>query len=286
MTELLKGAPVAAALDDKTLTKTAALKARSVTPTLAILRVGKRPDDIAYENGAVKRCEKTGVATERIALPGDASQDDLLREIKRLNASENIHGILLFRPLPKYMDESLICNAISPEKDIDGVTNISMAGVFSGAALGFPPCTPQACMEILDYYNIDCASKNAVVVGRSLVIGKPVTMALIKRNATVTVCHTKTIDMPGVCRGAEILIAAAGRAGIIDKKCFSENQIVIDVGINIDANGKLAGDVNFAEAGGIVKAITPVPGGVGTVTTSVLAKHVAEAAEKAALRKG
>lgn len=286
MAELLKGTPVVAALNEKLTQKVAMLKEQGVTPTLAIVRVGERPDDVAYETGAMKRCEKIGVKTQRVTLPGDISQDELLEMIRELNGDPWVHGVLLFRPLPKYMDEALVCNTLAPEKDVDGITNASNAGVFTGTAIGYPPCTPQACMEILDFFNIETTGKKAVVIGRSLVVGKPAAMMLVQKNATVTICHTRTIDMPAICREADILIVAAGRAGIVGKDYFRENQIVIDVGINVDENGNLCGDVNFAEAEPIVKAITPVPGGVGTVTTSVLVKHVVEAAEKATNRKG
>ena len=184
----------------------------------------------------------------------------------------------MFRPLPKHLDEEAACQALDPEKDVDGITDGSMVGVFTGQKKGFPPCTPQACMEILDHYGIDCAGKKAVVIGRSLVVGKPAAMMLIKKNATVTVCHTKTVDMPAVCREADILIVAAGRAGVVDKPYFAPGQVVIDVGINVNAEGKLCGDVKFEDAEPIVGAITPVPGGVGSVTTSVLVGHVVEAA--------
>jgi len=178
------------------------------------------------------------------------------------------------------MNDNLVRNALAPEKDVDGITDGSLAGVFASVDTGYPPCTPQACMEILDYFAIDVQGKKVVVVGRSLVVGKPVAMMLLKRNATVTVCHTKTADMHSICRGADVLIVAAGRANIIDAAFLRPGQVVIDVGINVDENGKLCGDVKFDDANGIVEAVTPVPGGVGTVTTTVLVKHVIEAAKK------
>jgi 5,10-methylene-tetrahydrofolate dehydrogenase/Methenyl tetrahydrofolate cyclohydrolase len=280
MAELLKGAPVAEALNEALTEKVAALKEKSITPTLAILRVGERSDDISYEKGAMKRCEKVGVAARQITLPIDVSQENLIQAIESLNADTTVHGVLMFRPLPKHIDEAQVCNALAPEKDVDGITNGSMAGVFSATALGYPPCTPQACMEILDYYNIETKGKAAVVVGRSLVVGKPAAMMLIGKNATVTVCHTRTKDMPAVCRTAEILVVAAGRANIVNESYLAPGQIVLDVGINVDDDGNLCGDVDFAKAEPVVAAITPVPGGVGTVTTSVLVKHVVAAAER------
>lgn len=198
--------------------------------------------------------------------------------VDRVNNDDNIHGVLIFRPLPKHLDEAAVIKALSPEKDVDGITDGSMVGVFAGTNQGFPPCTPWACMEILDHYGIDCTGKKAVVIGRSLVVGKPAAMMLLKKNATVTICHTKTKDMPSVVKEADIVIVAAGRAGIVDDTYLRNGQVVIDVGINVNEEGKLCGDVDYAKAEPIVEAITPVPGGVGSVTTSVLVGHVVEAA--------
>ncbi len=280
MAKLLSGKDVVQTLNESLAKRTQELRDNGVVPCLAIVRVGERGDDIAYETGAEKRCEKVGVAVRKFLLSQDASQEDLLRVIETVNNDDRIHGCLIFRPLPKQFDDELVRNALLPEKDVDGITDGSLAGVYVGTKQGFPPCTPAACMEILDYYGVQTAGKRATVIGRSLVVGKPAAMMLLQKNATVTVCHTKTIDMPAVCRQAEILIVAAGRAGIIGKEYFSGGQIVIDVGINVDEQGNLCGDVNFSEAEPIVGAITPVPGGVGTVTTSVLVKHVIEAAER------
>lgn len=280
MTKLLSGKDVVQTLNESLARRAANLRCRGVTPCLAIVRVGERGDDIAYENGAEKRCEKVGVSVRKFRLPDTAAQAELLCTIAEINRDDSIHGCLLFRPLPKHFDDGAVRNALLPEKDVDGITDASLAGVYAGTKQGFPPCTPAACMEILDYYGIETTGKRAVVVGRSLVVGKPAAMMLLRRNATVTVCHTKTVDMPAICREAEILIVAAGCAGIVGKEYFSAGQTVIDVGINVDENGSLCGDVKFAEAEPIVDAITPVPGGVGTVTTSVLVKHVIEAAER------
>lgn len=198
--------------------------------------------------------------------------------IHQVNQDDKIHGVLIFRPLPKHLDEAAVIQALAPEKDVDGITDGSMVGVFAGTKQGFPPCTPQACMEILDHYGIDCTGKKAVVVGRSLVVGKPAAMMLLKKNATVTVCHTRTVDMPSVVKEADIVIVAAGRAGVVDDRYVSSGQTVIDVGINVNEEGKLCGDVAYDKVEPVVKAITPVPGGVGSVTTSVLVGHVVEAA--------
>lgn len=280
MAEILMGKDVVAALKEKMIADVEDLKARGIVPTLAIVRVGERGDDIAYEKGAMKRCGSVGVEVKNVVLPSDATQDELIAEIEKINNDRSIHGCLLFRPLPKHMDDDTVRRALAPEKDVDGITDISMAGVYSGSNLGFPPCTPKACMEILDYFNIDVTGKNVVVVGRSLVVGKPAAMMLIKKNATVTVCHTKTKDMASVCRKADIIIASAGKAGVVDENYLSPGQVVIDVGINVDDEGNIKGDVDFEAAEKIVAAVTPVPGGVGTVTTSVLVKHVIEAAKK------
>ena len=280
MAKQLLGKEVTAALNEKIKANVAELQAKGVNPTLCIIRVGENPSDISYERGATKRCETLGVACEKILLPADVSQEELLSVIDKVNKDPQIHGVLLFRPLPKHLNQSVIENALDPAKDVDCMTDGSMSGVFTGKNVGFPPCTPQACMEILDYYGIDCTGKKAVVVGRSLVVGKPAAMMLIKKNATVTVCHTKTVDMPSVVKEADIVIVAAGRAGVVDASYVAPGQTIIDVGINVNAEGKLCGDVAFDEVEPIVDAITPVPGGVGSVTTSVLVGHVVEAAAR------
>ncbi len=281
MATLFKGAEVNVALNTRIMRDVEALKARGVNPRLGIIRVGERPDDLSYERGAVKRAETLGVEVEKFILPVNVEQEELLTLIREINANDAIHGVLLFRPLPKHLDEELICNTLAPEKDVDGITELSNAGVFTGKELGFAPCTPAACMEILDHYGIDCKGKTAVVVGRSLVVGKPAAMMLLRKNATVTVCHTRTADMPAVCRQADILIVAAGKAGVVTADYVRPGQIVIDVGINWnEEKQKLCGDVDFEAAEPVVQAITPVPGGVGTVTTSVLISHVVQAAMK------
>ena len=280
MAKQLLGKEVVAALNERIIAKAEALKANGVTPTLGIVRVGENESDLSYERGATKRCEKLGVEYKKYLLPADATQEQVLAVIDEVNKDDSIHGVLLFRPLPKHLDQSVIENALDPAKDVDCMTDGSMSGVFTGKNVGFPPCTPQACMEILDHYGIDCTGKKAVVVGRSLVVGKPAAMMLIKKNATVTVCHTRTVDMPSVVREADIVIVAAGRAGVVDDTYLRAGQVVIDVGINVNAEGKLCGDVDFEKAEPIVEAITPVPGGVGSVTTSVLVGHVVEAAKR------
>lgn len=282
MATILKGARAAAALDEKTLAAISGLRARGIRPGLGILRVGERPDDLAYERGAIKRCEKPGIAVKSVVLPENVNHHALIAQLQRLNSDSSVHGVLMFRPLPAHIDERAACEALDVNKDVDCMTERSLCGVFTGSGLGFAPCTAQSVMEILKYYGYDLAGKRAAVIGRSLVIGRPVSMLLMRANATVTMCHTKTVDMPGVCREADILVVAAGHAGTVDWTYVHPNQVVIDVGINVDADGKLCGDVNYDEVLPHVKAITPVPGGVGSVTTAVLCSHVIETAERAA----
>ena len=282
MSVILKGAPVVAAMNEANAARCAALKEKGVIPTLAVVRVGERPDDLSYEKGVMTRCAKVGVEVKQFLLPADTSQDGLLGVIRKVNADPAIHGCLLFRPLPKQFDDRAIRAALAPEKDIDGITDGSLAGIFTNTAIGYPPCTAQACLEILNYYNIPLSGKRAVVVGRSLVVGKPAAMMLDKANATVTICNSRTRNLPEVCREADIIVVAMGKMGAIGAEHLRAGQVVVDVGIHVNEEGKLCGDVRFAEAEPLVDAITPVPGGVGTVTTSVLVSHVVDAAEKAA----
>lgn len=291
MAKLLLGKEVTDALNADLLVRTTALREKGIVPTLGIIRVGADPSDLSYERGATKRAELVGVNVVKFELSAEASKQELLSVIDQVNADDSIHGVLLFRPLPKHLraDQNEICNRLDPRKDVDCMTDLSNAGVFEGRTdLGYAPCTPAACMEILDYYGIDCKGKNAVVIGRSLVVGKPAAMMLMGKNATVTVCHTKTVDTAKIARSADILVTAAGVLGSLTKEFVRPGQVVIDVSINWDENkpnakggkGAIAGDAVFDEVEPIVDAITPVPGGVGSVTTSVLMKHVVEAAEK------
>ena len=290
MAKLLLGKEVTDALNANLQTRTAALREKGIIPTLGIVRVGADPSDLSYEKGATKRAELVGVDVKKFELPADASKEDVLAAIDQVNADDSIHGVLMFRPLPKHLkaDQDEICNKLDPAKDIDCMTDLSNAGVFMGKTLGFEPCTARACMEILDYYGIDCKGKNAVVIGRSLVVGKPAAMMLMGKNATVTVCHTKTVNTAEICRNADIIVSAAGVLNSLTKDYVRPGQVVVDVSINWDENkinakggkGGIAGDAKFDEVEPIVEAITPVPGGVGSVTTSVLMKHVVEAAER------
>ena len=279
MAEIWKGKAVADALNEKMIANVGALKEKGVTPTLAILRVGERPDDISYEKGAIKRCDQVGVAVKQVLLPADVDSDTFFKTLDELNNDDAVHGILMFRPLPKHLDGEKARKALNPAKDVDGCTDGSLAGVFTNTPLGFPPCTAQAAMEILDFYGVDCKGKRAAVIGRSLVIGRPVAMMLMHKNATPTICHTKTVDMPSIIREADIVIVAAGQMETIGQEYFKPGQVVVDVGINWnEEKGKLCGDVKFDEVEPIVAAITPVPGGVGSVTTAVLVSHVVDAA--------
>ena len=282
MATILKGAPVVAAMNERNAALCEQLKAKGITPTLAMVRVGEREDDLSYERGVIARCGKVGVEVKQFLLPADASQDDLLKVIAEVNAEDTIHGCLLFRPLPKQFNDRTVRAALAPEKDIDGITDDSLAGVFTNTDLGYAPCTAQACLEILKYYNIPLSGRRAVVVGRSLVVGKPAAMMLDRENATVTLCNSRTRNLPEVCRQADIVVVAMGKMAAVGADCLRAGQTVVDVGIHVNEEGKLCGDVKFSEAEPVVDAITPVPGGVGTVTTSVLVGHVVQAAAKKA----
>ena len=282
MADQLLGREVNASLQEKIKAQVALLGQQGITPGLCIIRVGEKESDISYERGAIKRCQSLGLACTTLALPEDVSQEELLQVIGRVNEDEKIHGVLMLRPLPRHLDEEKIANALLPEKDVDGMTDLSMAGVFGGKGLGFAPCTAEACLEILDHYQIPVEGRRCTVIGRSLVIGRPVAMLLMAKNGTVTICHTRTRDMQELARQADILIVAAGRPRIIGADYCREGQVVIDVGIHVDENGKLCGDVDTEAVSGLVEAITPVPGGVGAVTTTVLAAHVVQAAAKRA----
>ena len=290
MAKRLLGKEVNEALVAALQGRTAALKEKGVVPTLGIIRLGENPSDLSYEKGATKRAEEVGVAVKNYILPETATKEEVLAVIDEVNADASVHGVLMFRPLPKHLkaDQDEICNRLAPCKDVDSMTHMSNAGVFEGQDLGYAPCTPAACMEILDHYGIDCKGKNAVVIGRSLVVGKPAAMMLMGKNATVTICHTRTVNTAEICKGADIIVTAAGVLNSLTKDFVREGQIVIDVSMNwnpekITSKGKggMSGDAIFDEVEPIVGAITPVPGGVGAVTTTVLMKHVVEAAEKA-----
>ncbi|PKM89441.1 MAG: bifunctional 5,10-methylene-tetrahydrofolate dehydrogenase/5,10-methylene-tetrahydrofolate cyclohydrolase [Firmicutes bacterium HGW-Firmicutes-12] len=285
MTVLMNGSEVVAALKDRMIKEIEELQVHEINSGLAIIRLGDRPDDLAYEKGALKRCEDIGINCRVFAYGETMTQKELIREIEKINKNALIHGILLFRPLPAHIDENVIKHVISPDKDIDCLNPVNAAKVFEDDDSGFVPCTPEAVIDILEHYKIDVCGKKVVIIGRSLVVGKPLSMLLLKKNATVTICHTRTKNLEETCRNAEILIAGAGKAKMVTGSHVSPGQIVIDVGINVDDVGDLCGDVDYEKVEPVVGFITPVPGGVGTVTTSVMAKHVIKAAKAALYRQ-
>ncbi|MCE5192700.1 MAG: tetrahydrofolate dehydrogenase/cyclohydrolase catalytic domain-containing protein [Candidatus Cryosericum sp.] len=280
MSIMMKGSEVVAAMKEELLHEAEELARQGIIPQVGIVRIGARPDDLAYERGARKRMEAVGIRCMVTELPEDISQAAFQQAFAAVNDDPATHGILLFRPLPKHLDEEPVRTMINPVKDIDGMSPINMAKVFSGDESGFAPCTPEAVMDVLAHYNIELKGKRVTVVGRSMVVGKPLAMLLLKQHATVTICHTRTVDLPGTCRNAEVLIAAAGKARMITADFVAPGAVVVDVGINVDEGGNLCGDVDYEAVAPIAASITPVPGGVGTVTSSVLAKHVIRAARE------
>ena len=276
---LMKGAEVNAAMKERMINRVDALKKKGVQPVINIVRIGNRSDDLAYERGARKRMESVGVEMKITELPEDISQADFVKAFRKANEDKTVHGIMLFRPLPKHLDESEIASIINPIKDVDCMSPVNIAKVFKGDEGVFAPCTAKAVMEMLVHYEVDLSGKNVAIVGRSMVIGKPLAMLMLKKNATVTVCHTRTVDLAEKCRRADVVVAAAGRAGMITGDMISRGTVVVDVGININEEGKLCGDVEFESVEPQASYISPVPGGVGGVTSSVLASHVIKAAE-------
>ena len=281
MAERLTGKPVADAMKEELTKKVEALKGRSIVPKLGIVRVGARPDDLFYEGGAKKTCTAVGMESEVFEYPEDIDQAAFEKAVTDIGAKKDVNGILMFSPLPKHLDERKIRSLIPVEKDVDCLTLGGAAKVFTDDATGFPPCTPTACMDMIHHYGIPIKGKKCVVVGRSLVVGKPLAMLLLREHGTVTICHSRTENLPGVCQDADILIAAVGRAKMINADYVKAGQIVIDVGINADPDnpGKYCGDVDYAQVEPIVARISPVPAGVGSVTTSVLCKQTIMACE-------
>ncbi len=288
---VLKGAEVSAGIKEQVQAELEALGAKpcaegadgqesaKLPPKLAIVRVGERPDDVSYERGAVKKMAAFGLRAESYVFPDDISDEAFKEKFAQINEDPDVTGILLLRPLPKQICEKDIERLIDPKKDLDGISPDNMAKVFAGDESGFAPCTAEAVMEVLRANDVPIAGKRVTIVGRSAVVGRPLSMLMLKENATVTVCHTRTKDLKAECRRADILVAAAGRAKLLDKEYVGDNAIVIDVGINVDEDGKLCGDVDFASLEGVASMATPVPGGVGAVTTAVLAKHLLLAAK-------
>ena len=281
MAVLLTGKEVSNAVKERVAEDVKTLAQSGITPTLAILRVGERPDDLSYERSAIKVAATLGIGVRSIVLPADATQEQIEAAIDGINDDASIHGCLMFRPLPKGIDEKALCNRLDARKDMDGIGLSSLAGIFAGTGQGYAPCTAQACIEICDYYNVPVQGKRVVVIGRSLVIGKPVSMLFLQRNATVTICHSRSENLAEITREADVVVCATGRAKAYDARYFSAGQTVIDVGINVDDQGNLCGDVDFDSVEPIVATITPVPRGVGSVTTALLMEHVVKAASMA-----
>lgn len=280
MAVLLRGAPVADALMEKMEEKMAQLRQMQVRPGLAIVRIGERQDNLAYERGAIKRASSLGVGVRRFILPQGATEDTVIQTLRRVNEDDTIHGCLLLCPLPEHLDREKISNILAPEKDIDAITTASMGGLLTQTDIGFAPCTASACMEIIHYYDISLKGKKVAMVGKSSTVGLPTALLLMNEEATVSVCHifTQPEDTRRFCQDADVIISAAGCAGLIRQDYVREGQVVIDVGINVNDQGKLCGDVDFPHVEPVVAAITPVPGGVGAVTSTVMIKHVVEAA--------
>lgn len=271
---ILKGKPVADSMQAALSEKAHELRKKGIIPKLCIIRVGERSDDIAYETGAVKKMTATGIEADRVILNASCTQEELKEVMKEKNSDEEVHGILMLRPLPAHLDEKKITQMISPEKDVDCMNPATLAGIFEPSEGLKTPCTPQAVIEMLRYYDIEMTGKKVAVLGRSSVIGKPVALLLLNENATVTICHSKTADLRETVREADIVISAMGRAKMIDGSYIREGATLIDVGINTDEDGKLCGDADFESAEKVAGAISPVPGGVGSVTTTILAKNL------------
>lgn len=277
MGKIIKGKPVADEITTKLVSEVEGLKAQGIIPKLVIVRVGQNTDDISYEKGAVKRCSRIGIEVEVKNFTGEITQEEFIAEIEKMNCDSTINGIIILRPPPPQIDEGKIKYIIEPLKDVDCFNPANMSKILEGEPSGFSPCTASAVMEILRYYKVQISGKRAVVIGRSMVVGKPLSMLLLNCNATVTICHSKTENIGSVCSEADIVVACVGKAEMVDSNYIKEGAVVIDVGINVDHDGKLCGDIdteNCIEKSGM---ITPVPGGVGAVTTSILAKHVVRA---------
>jgi len=276
MAELLKGYPLSKIIESDLIKRVESLR---IVPKLAIIRVGSRVDDLSYEKSILRRCSNVGIDTDVIKLLDSITTEELIDVIKNLNSNEDIHGILIFRPLHDQIIEEDVINTLDPNKDVDCATQTNLYKIFVGDNSGFAPCTSEAVVSMLNYYDIPIEGSKITLIGRSMVVGKPLSMMLLKQNATIKICHTRTKNLKKETQDSDILIIAAGRAEIIDDKYILKNTVVIDVGINVNNEGKLVGDVDFSKVEPIVKAISPVPKGVGGVTTAILAEHVVRAAE-------
>ena len=277
MAKLINGKEISQQIKDELKEKVSALKAQGRDICLAVIQVGNDPASSVYVGNKKKACAYIGIESRAFELPEETTEEELLSIIKDLNEDDSVHGILVQLPVPKHINEEKIIGAISPKKDVDGFHPESVGSLCIGRP-GFVSCTPAGIIQLLKRSDIDIEGKHCVVIGRSNIVGKPMALLMLRENATVTICHTRTKDMPSVVKEADIVIVAAGRAGVVDDTYLRAGQTVIDVGINVNEEGKLCGDVAYAKAEPIVEAITPVPGGVGSVTTSVLVGHVVEAA--------
>lgn len=280
MAEVIKGKPVADKISEDLIQEIEVLKEKNIQPKLSIVRVGARPDDLAYERGALGRCKKVGIETEVKELPEDITQEEFIVELKKLNEDKDVNGILIFRPLPEHLDESVIKYIIAPEKDVDCLSPINVGKMTEGDATGFPPCTPTAVIEILKFYGVELQGKDCAIIGASMVVGKPTALLLLNENATISVCHIYTKDSAKFARQADVVVVGVGVPRLVKENWIAEGTVVIDVGINVDDEGNLCGDVDFEMVKNKATMITPVPGGVGSVTTSILAKHVVKACKQ------
>lgn len=273
--QILKGLDVTKKINNDILEYTSNLN--NIFPKLAFVRIGNRSEDISYEKNAIKKMEALNIKYLSFVFDENISNDEFVKEFTKINDNPEINAILLFRPLPKNIDEKLIKNIINPLKDVDCISNLNLSKIFEGDKSGFVPCTAMAVIKMLKFYNIELEGKNIAVLGASLVVGRPMAMLLLQEDATVTICHRKTQNMNDICTRADIIISSIGKPKLINKTFVNKNTTFIDVGINFDENGKLCGDADFDELLTEVKNITPVPGGVGSVTTSVLAENVIKA---------
>lgn len=285
MAKLLKGKLVAERLSNACAERIRALLEKGVQPRLAIVRIGNNPGDKWYANAATRKLAAAGVDSSVIELKESIPQDLIVQTLNNLSADDAVTGILLMRPLPSHLDKEIVENAIAPEKDIDGMCDVSLAKVFRSDPKASLPCTVKAVLHLLDFYHIELEGTRVVVVGRSLTIGKPLAQALVGRNATVTLAHSKTLNLSHLTREADIVVSCMGRAHALTDEYFSDKSLVIDVGTNEDADGKMVGDVDFDAVEPLVQAITPVPGGVGAVTTASLLEAVVSAAEYHTIEK-
>lgn len=279
MAIIMKGSEVSSRMKEMLLARVSELKSKGITPALAVVRVGRRDDDLVYERSILKRFAPLGISVKVHELPENINQSEFDAEFMRINDASDVHGILLFRPLPAGLSEEYVMLHMNPKKDIDGMSPVNAARIFAGEHEGFAPCTPSAVMAMLAGYGYDVAGHNVVIVGRSMVVGRPLSMLMLRANATVTVCHTQTVKLAEICRRADIVIAAAGHAKMLTPEYFTKKSVVVDVGIDTDSEGNLCGDVDFARVEPVVQAISPVPGGVGGITTSILAENLLKAAK-------